>query len=81
METYREHRKYFEEFYIDTPFFDAFTPERAATETDNLKKLCGFKKDDTILDTGCGHGRHCIRLKDDGFWFGLFPKIIKNSEN
>ncbi|RKX24433.1 MAG: hypothetical protein DRP46_13295 [Candidatus Zixiibacteriota bacterium] len=67
MNKFREHRTYFEEPFIRTPFFKALTPGRNLSETRSLEKLCDFSKDDLILDHGCGQGRHCTQLTADGY--------------
>ena len=67
MNEFREHSTYFEKPFIRTPFFKALTPERNLSETRDLEGLCNFSKDDLILDHGCGQGRHCSQLTEDGF--------------
>jgi len=64
---HREHRSYFEDYYIKTPFYKALTRERTISEVDDLNKLCRFSQNDKILDLGCGQGRHCLDLVKRGY--------------
>lgn len=74
--------KWFEDLYNRQIYFDLYAEEDtvlAKTEVEDIINLLGLKTGQTVLDVGCGYGRHAVELAKRGFLvtgIDLAPKQI-----